>query len=481
MKKLVLIIYLGLITSITAQTKLPSFFGDNMILQQNDIVNIWGTDKPNTKITIISGWGEKAAITSGKNGKWRTKITTPKADNKYYEFTIIGTKKIIIKNIVLGEVWLCSGQSNMEMPMKGFPNSPINNSNETILNSRNKNIRLFHTTRKASLTPVDDNTGKWTEATPNTVAEFSALGYLFAKKLNEVLDVPVGIINSSWGGASAEAWTDKETLESQFSHIEIPNEGRKAIMHTPTYLYNGMIAPFIGYNIKGVLWNQGETNRVRPEEYKKLLPAMIKGWRDKWDIGDFSFYMSQVPPFYYGTGEFSPFIVEAQVSIMQNTINTGLATTTDIGDCRDIHAPEKALIADRLVYWALAKDYGFEKVSYNGPIYESMEIFEENKIRVLFEKSDRDRGLTNKGDKFDVKGFQIAGDDQIFYPAKAKIAWNKSIIIWSDEVSNPVAVRYAFGNCILGTLYNTAGIPAASFRTDKWDNVNRKNPPKTKN
>jgi len=462
---------------LVAQTKLPSFFGDNMVLQQDQEVSIWGKDTPNTQITIQASWGEDVKTNTDEKGEWRVKIKTLKADKKPYQLTINGSEEITLKNILFGEVWLCSGQSNMEMPVRGYPNSPVIGSNEAILNARNSNIRLFHTRYKASLTPVDDVDGQWTEATPKTVAYFSAVAYFFGKKLNEVIDVPIGLIHASWGGSSAEAWTDKETLNSEFPHIEIPLKARKAVMHTPSYLYNGMIAPYVGYNIKGAIWNQGETNRVRPEEYKKLLPAMIKSWRTKWNVGNFPFYMVQVPPFYYRDGEFSTFIVESQIEIMKTVENTGVATTTDIGACKDIHAPEKILIADRLAYWALAKNYGFEEIAYKGPIYKSMEVTDDNKIKVYFEESDRDRGLTNYGNKYDVKGFQIAGADQIFHPAKASINRNRIITVWSDEVPKPIAVRYAFENCIIGTLFSTAGIPAASFRTDNWDNVGRKNKP----
>ena len=478
MKKTIL--YIFIICSIigNAQTKLPAFFADNMVLQQEQEVSIWGTDKPNTSITISANWGVEVSTRANKQGKWRAKIKTLKADKKPYQLTINGSEKLTLKNVLFGEVWLCSGQSNMEMPVRGYPNSPVIGSNEAILNARNSNIRLFHTRYKASLTPLDDVDGQWAEATPKTVAYFSAVAYFFGKKLNEVMDVPIGLIHASWGGSSAEAWTDKETLNSEFPHIEIPLKARKAVMHTPSYLYNGMIAPFVGYNIKGAIWNQGESNRVRPEEYKKLLPAMIKSWRTKWDIGNFPFYMVQVPPFYYGTGEYATFIVESQIEIMKMIENTGVATTTDIGACKDIHAPEKILISNRLAYWALAKDYGFEEIAYKGPVYKSMEVTDDSNIKVHFEESDRDRGLTNYGNKHDVKGFKIAGADQKFYPAKAAIKRNRIITVWSDEVPNPVAVRYAFENCVIGTLYNTAGIPATSFRTDNWNHVGRKNTPK---
>lgn len=475
-KKLIPLLLLLLCFSIgvNAQTHLPAFFGDNMVLQQDDSVLVWGTDKPNCPISISGNWGIEVNTKSDKKGKWQAKIKTLKADKKPYSLTITGSEAKRINNILFGEVWFCSGQSNMEMPVNGYPNSPVTGSNETILNAKNKNIRLFHTRYKASLTPLDSVEGEWAEASPKTVAKFSATAYFFGKKLNDVLDIPIGLINASWGGANAEAWTDATSLE-QFKDITIPTEIGKVKQHTPTALYNGMVAPFLGYGIKGAIWYQGESNRTRPEQYKKLLPAMIKGWREHWKIGDFPFYLAQVAPFHYGTGEYATFIVEAQVHIMQNIKNTGLATTTDIGNCKDIHPSEKKLVGDRLAYWALAKDYGFEGIAYKGPVYQSMEITDDAKIKLQFEDSDRDRGLTNYGNKYDVKGFEIAGADQKFHPAKASIKRNRSIIVWNEAVKHPVAVRYAFGNCIIGTLYNTAGIPATSFRTDDWDNIGRKN------
>ncbi len=473
MKKIILLLLIAYSTSSIAQTKLASFFGDNMVLQQEDTVSIWGYDTPETDITVSAGWGQKVSTKADENGKWRVKLPTPKADKKPYTLSISGSKKIVFNNVLLGEVWFCSGQSNMEMPMKGYPNSPITGSNEAILNAKNKNIRLFQTKRKASLIPLDNVEGEWTEASPKTVAGFSATAYFFGKKLNDMLDIPIGLINSSWGGANAEAWTDIETLK-QFEDIEIPTKIGKAVHHTPLVLYNGMVAPFLGYGIKGAIWYQGEVNRNRPEQYKKLLPAMIKGWRTHWQIGDFPFYMVQIAPYYYGS-DYTPLIVEAQVKIMQKVKNTGLATTTDIGNCSDIHPYDKKTVGDRLAYWALAKDYGFDAIAYKAPIYKSMENTEDNKIKITFEKSDRDNGLTNYENRYDIKGFEIAGSDKIFYPAKVKIIGQNELLVWSDKVQNPVAVRYAFGNCDMGTLYNTQGIPVPPFRTDNWSKTRIRN------
>jgi len=478
MKNILRFLLLVCTISLTAQTKLPSFFGDNMVLQQKDSVNIWGTDKPNCPIIISGSWGKEIETKSDKNGKWKVKITTLKADNKPYTLSIKGSEEVLFKNVVFGEVWLCAGQSNMEMPIKGYPRSPIIGSNEAILNATNKYIRLYHTNRNAVKEPqFDTNKGEWVEAKPLTVKEFSAVAYFFGKKLNEVLDVPIGLINSSWGGASAEAFVDNETLKTQFPEVFTAKKGKyeNGIMHEPSLIYNGMIAPFEGFNIQGVIWNQGETNRNRFKAYKKLLPAMFKHWRKKWD-DDFSFYMVQVAPFYYGDGRYVTFIGESIVDITKNEKHTGFASTIDIGKCSDIHAPNKQTIADRLALVAFAKNYNMKGIVYSGPIYKSMEI-DNDQIKVYFDELER--GLITDGNKGEpLNNFEISGVDKIFYKADAIIKGGDKkshIVVSSKKVSNPVAVRYAFGNCIKGDIYNTAGLPLMSFRTDNWDDVNYKN------
>jgi len=470
-KKNVLLFIFCLISINYSQTHLPSFFSDNMVLQQNENVSIWGSDNPNVNITVSTnwGWGVQSTTKSDENGKWKIKIMTPSAGGPY-TIMINGSNEIKLNNIMIGEVWLCSGQSNMEMPVRGFPNSPVNGSNEVILNSKNSNIRLFHTNRAASLTPMEDVNGKWTEAEPKTVAYFSAVAYFFGKKLNDVIDVPIGLIVSSWGGANAETWTDAQTL-SQFNEIELPTELPKynSRQQSPTLLYNGMINPFVGFNIKGVIWYQGESNRHRPEQYKKLFPEMIKGWRKNWGQGDFPFYFVQIAPYYYKTGVNSTFIRESQLYAMQTVVYTGMAVATDIGECDQIHPAEKEKIGNRLAYWALAKDYGIEGVAFSGPVYKSMEVTEDNKITLTFDYAER--GLTTF--KQELKGFQIAGEDKVFYKALTKIKRNGIVFVWSDKVPNPVAVRYAFDNCVDANLFNVAGLPASSFRTDNWDKVKK--------
>ena len=376
----------------------------------------------------------------------------------------VGAERQSLKNVLIGEVWLCSGQSNMWMPLKGYSNSGINGNNETILNSKNDMIRFFSTEKKASLKPLEDVTGQWLVAEPATAVDFSALAYYFGVKLNDILNIPIGLIHTSWGGSRVEAWMDQETL-SLFEGIEIPKE-ITADTHknrTPTLLYNAMLHPFESYNVKGFLWYQGESNVSWPQDYTKLFSSMIELWRQKWERPNMPFYFVQIAPYGYGERN-SAFLREAQMQTMQTVDNTGMAVTMDIGDCKDIHPAEKELIGDRLAYWALAKDYGIKGISYSGPIYQSMEKTSDSKIKIRFDFSEN--GLTVFGKE--LEGFEIAGEDKIFYSANAQINGDRSVSVWSEIVKDPVAVRYAFDNCSEASLFNTEGLPASSFRTDNW-------------
>jgi len=459
---LTLVLILAVII-VHAQTSTPSFFSSNMVLQQNEEVAIWGKDDPRTSVEVTGSWGKSVTAKTNKDGKWKVKLKTPVAGGPY-NVTIKGSKTIQLEDVLIGEVWLCSGQSNMEMPLKGYNNQPINGSNEEILNSTNDRIRLFNTERASSLTPEEDVSGKWLTSEPNSVGEFSATAYFFAKKLESILDVPIGLIETSWGGSTAEAWVDGSTIE-QFENLEVPNEiPNRGVNHSPTLLYNAMINPFIGYNIKGAIWYQGESNRKRTKQYKKLFPAMIELWREKWQQ-EFPFYFVQIAPFGYNEGVNSAFLREAQLYAMQNVSNTGMAVTMDIGDCDYIHPREKKLVGERLVYWALAKTYNIGGVAFSGPVYKSSEKADDGRMVLSFDFATN--GLSSFGNE--LTGFQIAGEDKNFFPARARINGNKTLTVWSDAVSDPVSVRYSFDNCTTGSLYNVEGLPASSFRTDNWD------------
>ncbi|WP_222942430.1 sialate O-acetylesterase [Arenibacter arenosicollis] len=446
-----------------AQIKLPAFFGDHMVLQQKDNVSIWGTDKPGSKIIIKGSWGQESTATANSQGQWKLKINTPSYGGPY-KLVIKGSNEVTLNNVMVGEVWLCSGQSNMEMPVKGFNNQPIDGSGEAILNSKNNQIRLFTVKRASSLEPLDNLEGQWAEASPASVRDFSATAYFFGKKLNALLNVPIGLIHTSWGGSSEEAWMDKETL-AEFNTIELPKKlPEGAPQRTPTLLYNAMINPLVGYGIKGAIWYQGESNRGRAEEYSRLFPSMIKTWRKKWQQGEFPFYFVQIAPYGYSDGN-AGFVREAQLHTMKTVENTGMAVTMDIGDCDYIHPREKKLVGDRLALWALSKDYGMEGFAYSGSVYKEIEEIKEGKVKLSFDYNEN--GLSSYGRP--LTGFEIAGADKVFHPAEATINGDKSLSVWSSKVSQPVAVRYAFSNCEAGSLFNTEGLPASSFRTDTWE------------
>ena len=452
-------------TMANAETRLPSFFSDKMVLQQNKKVFIWGTDTPGTTIKISASWAVEVSTNAGSDGKWKTSIATPGAGGPY-TVRITGSEEVLLKDVMTGEVWLCSGQSNMEMPVKGFTNQFIKGSNEAILNSGNNSLRVFQIGRQASTEPVVDVDGRWQVAGISTTPEFSAAAFFFGQALQEILDVPVGLIVTSWGGSKAEAWMDKNTL-SAFEDIPIPDEvPEDRPQKAATLLFNGMLYPFIGYHLSGVIWYQGESNSSKPEQYKTLFPALINSWRNLWSQGDFPFYFVQIAPFGNREEGMSARarLREAQLHTMLKVKNTGMVVTADIGDCDCIHPPEKRMVGRRLAYWALAKTYGIEGIDFSGPVYKSMEITGDGKIKITFDYAEDGLSSLQKP----LTGFQIAGADRLFVEAEALINRDKTLSVWSEHVPEPVAVRYAFGNCIEGSLYDIAGLPASPFRTDNW-------------
>lgn len=464
-EKILLIIIISLFSQIsTGQTSLPAFFSNNMVLQQNEKVPVWGMDDPQTIITVSGSWGVKVKTKTNDDGSWRLSIQTPVAGGPY-SVTIKGSEQIVLKNIMIGEVWICSGQSNMSMPLKGYKNQPVLGSNEEILSSKNNNIRVFKVMKYPSLVPLNDVNGQWEISGQATSGSFSAISYFFAKKLNTILDVPIGLIVTSWGGSKIEAWMDRESL-SKFDNVKFLTtlNGIKIPQYEPLTLYNGMLNPLIGYGIKGFVWYQGESNHKQAEAYKGMFPAMINLWRDKWGKPDIPFYFTQIAPFNYNDS-LSAFLREAQLQTMQTVKNTGMAVILDIGECDCIHAANKKTAGNRLAYWALANTYGIPGIAYSGPVYKKMVKKEDGKLILYFDYAPN--GLNSFGKKLD--GFIVAGKNHVFYPATAEINKEGSLTIWSEQVVDPVAVRYAFTDCPQATLFNTEGLPASSFRTDDWE------------
>jgi sialate O-acetylesterase len=468
MKKIFcLTIFVAMVSVAKAQTKLPYFFSDSMVLQQNSNAAIWGTDKPKTKINVKTNWGANVNTTADENGKWKVKIATPKAGGPF-NVEIKGTIKILYKNVLVGEVWLCSGQSNMEMPVKGYKNQPIIGSNETILNSTNSNIRCFDAPRTVSKIPLDNIKGFWKAASPSATGNFSATAYFFAKKMNAILNVPIGIIHTSWGASNIETWMDSATLATTTKVIIPENVTNANANTTHTMLYKSMLHPFIGYSIKGFLWYQGEGNRARAKEYQTLLPQMINAWRKQWEQDSLSFYFVQIAP-HSGLPNNQingAFLREAQLKTMMTVPKTGMAVTMDIGEQFLIHPAQKETVGNRLAYWALTKDYSVSGIGYCGPVYDKIEKNINDTITISFKYAEM--GLTSFGKP--LTDFEIAGEDKIFYPANAFFAKGKGewISVTSDKVKNPVSIRYGFSNWVQGCLFNTQGLPASSFRTDDW-------------
>lgn len=480
MKKLMtyclLLVCLTSVIDLQAEIKLPAIVSSNMVLQRNTTVEVWGWATPQENIVLSNSWqDEPMQVKADKNGKWQFSLTTTNSKEPQ-TITIKGDgSEVNLNNILFGEVWLCSGQSNMQQPLKGYNGEPTFHGQTATAFAHNSNLRLFTVDRVGSKTPLQDVekfTG-WQAASPDNVADFSAVAYFFGQQLQEILDVPVGMIHTSWGGSAVEAWISKEVI-SQYREVDLADvDINKGTNHIPTALYNAMINPLIPYTIKGALWYQGESNRKQPERYKELFPAMVKDWRTRWNIGEFPFYYVQIAPFMYGNNHHfqsvdnSAFMREAQLQCLDLIPNSGIAITLDIGDDYSIHPPKKKEVADRLLFNALQQTYGHESIDGASPIYESYEV-KDGAMILSFKNAEM--GLY----AFDeLTGFEIAGDDHVFYPAEAKIINRRKVMVESDRVPEPKAVRYAWRNWVTGTLYDTNLLPASSFRTDDWQEATR--------
>lgn len=464
--KLLFILFIVITSSISAQLKIHTLIGNNMVLQRNSEVNIWGVAAPNEKIKVHASWNNLTVnTTANSNGEWILKLKTGNAGGPYSIRVNAKSEKVILNNILLGEVWLCSGQSNMEMPVEGFEDQPINGSADIIANANNPQIRLYTVERAAEKYPVTSCKGSWNEANSESVAKFSAVGYLYAKYLTEKLDVPVGIICSSWGGSRIEAWMNNETIAKFPNALAQTTYENTPDNHRATMLYNGMIAPIKNYRIKGVLWYQGESNIINYFDYAALMQAMVSQWRTDFNIGDFPFYFVEIAPYTYPyPGSLNSALQrEAQLKAASLIPNSAMVCTIDLGDRDWIHPAEKYLIAKRLANTALAETYQLKGIEYKVPTFKRMEV-KDSIMHVYFNNTPL--GISNFGKK--VQCFELAGADKVFYPALLTID-KMHAQLYSDKVKKPVAVRYAFNNYpeTEGYLYNCEGIPIPSFRTDE--------------
>ncbi|GLB49624.1 9-O-acetylesterase [Neptunitalea sp. Y10] len=434
---------------------------------------VWGWASKNTEVTMQTSWDNKTyAVRTDKTGKWMLKISTPSYGGPYEIEVSSKNEQVKIKNVMIGEVWLCSGQSNMEMPLKGFPGQPVLGGNEEIVHSTNKNIRLITIPRDSKVVDNQDFQGEWKEASPAATANFSATAWYFGSLVQEVINQPVGLIHVSYGGSNVEAWMSAEMLKD-FDSISIPKTEKDIgdPNRTATALFNGMLSPAIGYGIKGAIWYQGESNYDRPFQYKFLFEKMVREWRKLWGQGEFPFYFTQIAPFDYSvfkTGEKpidkynSAYIRESQLKASKEITNSGMAVLMDVGEKDNIHPQDKEKGGQRLAFLALAKTYGINGFEYQSPEFKGMET-KGSTLIISFDNVPN--GITSYGKE--VSGFEIAGADKVFYPATVVLR-RKSVMISSPQVQNPVAVRYLFTDFARAQIFSTGGLPLSSFRTDNW-------------
>jgi sialate O-acetylesterase len=483
--------------SLYADVKLPTLLSDHMVLQQQTDARFWGWADPGEKVVVQGSWEKdfSTPVTADDEGKWKTSLKTPKAGGPY-TITVKGNNTISLKNILIGEVWVCSGQSNME-----FRLPHATNGKQEVAEADYPQIRFFNVSGAAAAHPADDVKGSWSECHPKTAGGIFAVPYFFGRKIHKELNVPIGLVCPAMGATPARAWTsgkmlleknmyahevkmvsDEETIEKAKAKYEAemvtwqeavdkakaqgaPEPARPRGLprigaRTPSALFNGMISPLTASTIKGAIWYQGENDVSGLVWYKPLFPNLIQSWRDAWDLGDFPFYHVQLPPYDYG-GSNSALLREVQMKSLSMK-NVGMAVTLDVGDFKNIHPPHKKEVGERLALWALAKDYGQKDLVCCGPIYQDMKI-EGGKIRLSFDHTGS--GLVAKDGG--PANFVIAGADKKFVPAQATIE-NKTIVVSSDKVAEPIAVRYAFDNAGVPSLFNKEGLPASSFRTDSW-------------
>jgi sialate O-acetylesterase len=491
-----------LISVSVADVRLPAIFSDNMVLQRQMPVPVWGFADAGEQVTInISG--QSKTVRADHDGKWMVKLAAMPAGGPF-EMTVRGDNAVTFTNVMVGEVWVCSGQSNMEFHLEQTPGARAE-----IKNATNSNIRLFTIPWTIAEKPKDDVEASWLVCHPNFVDNFSAVAYFFGEALNSQLDVPIGLIQSAYGGSKIEPWMTIEALKqvpslsSAVEYIEKSDQvhrgqvakalkeleiylpmAKKAFAageavpvppkwpvhplatdkQQPSCLYNGMINPIVPFGMRGVIWYQGEANCGQNDGmlYYDKFKAMLASWRSRWGQGNFPFYFVQLAPFHYGDSEELPLFWEAQTACLQIP-NTGMAVTVDIGDPYDIHPKNKRDVAKRLALWALAKDYGKKDIVYSGPLYKSMSV-EGNKAVISFDHVGT--GLTSR-DGRDLTWFEIADEDQKFIKAKALIEGD-TVIVSSEKINKPVAVRFGWDQKAEPNLSNKEGLPASPFRTDHW-------------
>jgi sialate O-acetylesterase len=495
-----------------ADVSLNNMFGDHMVLQQGIPNKVWGRADPGESVTVSLG-SQTQATTAGPDGSWHVMLDPVKEYGGPHTLTIKGKNTVTFTDVLIGEVWVCSGQSNMQWS--------VNQSNDPDLEkaaARFPNIRLITVPQVGTQEPQRNFNGQWTVCSPETVGNFSAVGYFFGRQLHQTLGVPVGLINNAWGGSAAEAWVKREkiaahgklkAIHDRWAKLEAGYDAAKAEFETklaawkadaekakaegkpapqqpanpdgqmkgnarPGNIHAGVLTPSIGYGIRGAIWYQGEANVGRAHQYRELFPFMIKSWREEWGLGDFPFYWAQLADYMAEKPEPAESawaeLREAQTMTMKALPNTGEAVIIDIGEGKDIHPKNKQDVAKRLARWALAETYKVPAIPCRSPLYKSMEK-QGGTIVLAFDNVDQNANAWRPFDVAEPIGFTIAGADKKFVAAKATILPDGRIAVMSEAVADPVAVRYAWADNPVCNMYSAAGLPLTPFRTDDFPGV----------
>ncbi len=467
-----------------ATIRLSAIFGNNMVLQRETNVNIWGTANANANVEVTTSWnGKTYSAQALANGRWKLKVPTPAAGGPY--IVAITDKSdnhtVTLNDVLIGEVWVCSGQSNMSMPMKGYPksNQPIEGSAAAIASSYDPQLRLFTVPNiTGAAEPQDTFSGqpekkRWNIADSAATTNFGAVAYFFGRMLRQKLNIPIGIVNSSWGGTKIETWMSEGSLAEINPNLNMPSTETAILGNAPkksSTLFNYMINPMVGYGIRGALWYQGEGNTGQAEDYQKLLPAMIKDWRAQWGLGDFPFYYVQIAPFGANNGPNNGArLREAQLHISNpaltpNLPNVGMVCALDVGEQNSVHPAKKEILSKRLANLAFSNIYNIRSINPYSPVLKKMTIAG-NVATLAFETFSDTISLIAAGGT--LSNFEIAGADRVFYPGEAVITSAKVITVQSTSVPVPCYVRYGFKNFITGDLFGSNGLPVSSFRTEE--------------
>jgi len=507
MKRLLLAVLTLWAVPALADVRLPAIFTDHMVLQQGQKNRVWGSADPGEEV-IVTIASQKHIARADAKGKWQITLDSLAVGGPH-TLAVTGKNKLAVEDVLVGEVWICSGQSNMQWEVR-----QANDGDLEAKTAKFPKIRLISVPQIGTQEPQDDFKGKWEVCTPETAATFSAVGYFFGRQLHQTLDVPIGLIDDAWGGSACEAWVRRDLLEKDEKYrpliarweqteknydaakaktanekqltdfreaaVKAKAEGKAAPQlprlapnpltgnSRPGNIYNGVLKPTIGYGIRGVIWYQGESNAGRAYQYRDLFPLMIQSWRDEWQIGDFSFYWVQLADYLAektepGDSSWAE-LREAQSMTLRKLPNTGEAVIIDIGEGRDIHPRNKQDVAKRLARLALARDYGLTSLPHESPRYNAMEK-QGNKITLQFFNVG---GGLYTFDTTNPVGFAIAGSDKKFVWADAKLVGADKIEVTSDKVSDPVAVRYAWSDNPVCNVYSREGLPLTPFRTDDW-------------